>query len=172
MNGENGADGEDGDITSSGFVVRSFCRRSGGFGSTTSRLWPESGSMTIELAIIFPLLILTVMLIFQSAFYWHAWNTASLAAEQGVAAGQILPAGDSALDTEARAAANIIMDQTGGLEPGSTVAVTNPTPRTVQVTVTVTPIEILPASWLSGANWTVEATAEGRLEEFIGADQR
>ena len=47
--------------------------------------WPgnkaEDGSSTVEVVIVFPLLILTLMLVFQFAFWYHARHVALAAAE-------------------------------------------------------------------------------------------
>ncbi len=141
--------------------------------STTTRLssrrklvCSERGLTSTEMAIVFPLLIATLLTVFQSAFYWHAWNVANLAAEQGVSAGQV----EGASAADAIAASSNIIGQTGGLSPGSTTTVgygTDPAGgATIQVSVSAKPITIVPV------NWPIDAPAEGRLEEFVRADDR
>lgn len=55
--------------------------------------WPgnkaEDGSSTVEVVIVFPLLILTLMLVFQFAFWYHARHVALAAAEEGARAARV-----------------------------------------------------------------------------------
>ncbi|MGB5758144.1 MAG: TadE/TadG family type IV pilus assembly protein [Acidimicrobiales bacterium] len=124
----------------------------------------ESGVSSLEMAILFPTVLLVILSMFQISLYWHTANAAAVAAEQGLDAGQIFPDDETRAVAEARAAAKWILDTTnhrnGVVDPAVngnllTVTVTAEAPRIVGV-----------------GTWQVRSVAEGRFEAFVPAGQR
>ena len=77
----------------------------------------ETGSTTLEVAVVFPAVLVLVLLVIQAALYWHARDAALSAAQQGLSAAKVagLPAG------QARAA--YVAGQLGGIaSPHATVS--------------------------------------------------
>lgn len=113
------------------------------------------------MAILYPVVLLVVLTMFQISLYWHTSNAVGVAAEEGVNAGQV-GGGDS---EAAREAALRILDASTRLEAPEvqtqidgdllTVTVAADAPRLVGL-----------------GRWRVRSVAEGRLEEFLPADDR
>ena len=119
----------------------------------------DRGSVTLELAIVFPVLLLIVTVLIQYALWFHARSLALAAAQQGVAVARAyhstLPAGrDSALAFVADHGADTL------LNPAATV--TNPSARQVQVVVAGRSLSVLPGV----AGPVVSQSATGPVEHF------
>ena len=74
-------------------------------------LLDEDGVTGIEMAILFPAVMLVVLSMFQISLYWHTANSVGVAAEQGVSAGRIHP------DDPARAIAEAEAENAIGRAP-------------------------------------------------------
>ncbi len=121
----------------------------------------DGGVTSIELAILFPAVLLVILAMFQISLYWHTANAAGVAAEQGVDAGQV-----NGGDTDAaESAALFILDSSTSLQNRSAVATI--TGNLITVTVTADAPRIVGIG-----TWRVRSVSEGRLEEFVPADQR
>jgi Flp pilus assembly protein TadG len=110
----------------------------------------------VELAVTFPMVLLLVMTLIQTALWFHARSLALGAAQEGARDGRVQPASTA----RAESAAAGFLDQTAAdLLTDSTVTVAG-SPDTIEVTVTGTSISLLPG--LSG--WSVTQTAVGPVE--------
>jgi Flp pilus assembly protein TadG len=49
----------------------------------------EDGSTTLEVAVVFPAVLVLVLLVIQAALYWHARDTALSAAQQGLSVAKV-----------------------------------------------------------------------------------
>ena len=77
----------------------------------------ESGSTTLEVAVVFPAVLVLVLLVIQAALYWHARDAALSAAQQGLSAAKVagLAAG--------RSRAEYVATELGGINtPHASVA--------------------------------------------------
>lgn len=119
---------------------------------STQRHRGETGSTTLEVAVVFPAVLLLVLLVIQAALYWHARSVALSAAQQGLAVAEVsgLPAG------QARASA--MATQLGGLHNPSVTG-----SRAGVLTVVVT--GGIP-SFVPGLQATVTESAAGRPESY------
>lgn len=135
--------------------------------TTTAAARPEDGFSTIEVAILFPAVLLIVMALFQVSLYWHTANAAEVAAEEGVDAGQV-DGGDAAAAEQAAAA--LLAATTTMRNPSITAAVC-PRPTCPEATIQVV-VEVDAPRIAGLGTWRVRSVAEGRLEEFIPADER
>lgn len=124
--------------------------------ATRRRPDSERGSVAVELAIAFPIILLTLMTLIQAALWFYARTVALGAAEEGTREGRVLPA---SVD-RARSAAQDFLTRTGrDLLIGQAVDVSG-SPTTIGVTVTGTSISLFPG--LSG--WSISQTAVGPVE--------
>jgi Flp pilus assembly protein TadG len=130
--------------------------RRGAGGSCTDR-----GAATLELVVLFPVLLLIIFGVIQGALYYHGRNVVLAAAEQGVRAGRTDGAGDPA--AVAAAQARQLLTDTGELD-NLTALVIVPTVAGDRLTVTVTArtVSLLPG--LPGPQ--VSQSASGSLERF------
>jgi Flp pilus assembly protein TadG len=130
-----------------------WSRTGGGVGR---RLSGERGAASLELAVIFPVVLLLVMTLIQAALWFYARSVALGAAQEGAREGRVQPAST----TRAQTAAEDFLDQTASdLLTGQDVAVTG-SPTSIEVTVSGTSLSLLPG--LSG--WSVNQTAVGPVE--------
>ena len=137
------------------FGVRARCRDDGGLTS-------------LELAIIFPVILLVILLMFQISLYWHTANAVGVAAEQGLHAGQVFPENDGKAELEADAAVNAILSSSVNLQVPPTVLVTRVDGgERLRVSVTAWSPRLVGIG-----TWRVRSVAEGRFEEFVSADDR
>ncbi len=120
------------------------------------RLAGERGAASVELAVVFPVVLLLVMTLIQAALWFYARSVALGAAQEGAREGRVQPASMARAET----AAESFLDQTAAdLISGGTVTVTG-SAASIEVTVTGTSISLLPG--LSG--WAVAQTAVGPIE--------
>jgi Flp pilus assembly protein TadG len=128
---------------------------------TGPRLRDERGMTTIQVAILFPVVLLWLMLIVQYGLWWHAKQVANAAAAEAVAAAQV-PTGTEA---DGDAAAHRFLDQSGNLTD-VTVEV-NRQPELVIVEVTGDAPRLVP-----GFEWSVTARSYAPVERYIPEPER
>ncbi len=116
----------------------------------------ERGSVSVELALLAPALLLLVMTLIQGALWFYARSIALGAAQEGAREGRVQPASTA----RAQAAAEGFLDQTAqDLLTERDVTVSG-SPASITVTVTGTSLSLFPG--LSG--WSVTQTAVGPVE--------
>ncbi|MGF1662562.1 MAG: TadE/TadG family type IV pilus assembly protein [Kineosporiaceae bacterium] len=119
----------------------------------------DTGSGSVELALVFPVLLLVVLGLVQGGLHWHARNVALAAAQEGVGAARVEGAGAAAGETRAEA----FLVRAGGTELLTAVTVTSRRDAaTAEVTVSGTGPSIVPG--LPG--WPVVASAAGPVERW------
>lgn len=119
----------------------------------------ERGSTSLELVILFPVVLLLIFAGIQGALYYHARNVALSAAQQGVRAAKA----ENGSSDQGRQAAQAFVDQAGGDNVITGVNVTaNRGANEATVTVTGRPISVIPGI----LNFTVSQTAQGPIEVF------
>ncbi len=112
----------------------------------------------MELAVVFPVVLLLVMTLIQAALWFYARSIALGAAQEGAREGRLQPASTG----RAQSAAEGFLDQTAqDLLTGRDVSVTG-SPSSIEVTVTGTSFSLFPG--LSG--WSVTQTAVGPVERL------
>lgn len=122
----------------------------------------ERGSSTLELAILFPAVLLVIFMVVQGALYFHARSVALAAAQQGVRAAAAEDGSAEAGSSEAAA----FVAQAGGSDVLTGVQVSpQRTPTTAKVTVTGRPLSVIPGVM----NFEVSQTAELPVERFTDA---
>ncbi|CAL8978645.1 hypothetical protein CELL_02922 [Cellulomonas sp. T2.31MG-18] len=133
---------------------------------TTSRRHPSTardrGSVSLELAIVFPALLLIVTALIQYALWFHARSLALAAAQQGVSVARAYHSTPAA----GRGSALAFIADHGAdtlLNPDATAS--NPATGQVQVIVTGRSVSVLPG--LAGI--VVSQSAAGPLERFTTA---
>ncbi len=136
-----------------------------------ARRWWRRASNLIERALIgLPFspegILLTILGMFQIALYWHAANSAEVAAERGVEVGKVeFDGGEAAAEAEAIDAAQEFLDATTQRnDPLVTAVIAGDV-----ITVTV---ETNAPRLVGPGQWRVRSVAEGRLERFVPADER
>lgn len=127
----------------------------------TGRFRSERGMTTIQVAILFPVVLLWLMLIVQYGLWWHAKQVANAAAAEAVDAAQV--SDGTAADGEA--AASSYLDQSGNLE-NVTVAVDR------QPTVVIAEVHGDAPQLVPGFAWSVTARSEAPVERFIPEPER
>ena len=126
----------------------------------------DAGVATLELVVIFPVLLLLLFGIFQGALYFHGRNVLLAAAEQGVRAARLDAQPDRAA-TAVQQARQFLLD-TGELKNLSALTIT-PTVDAGQVRITITArtVSLLPG--VPGPQ--VSQTAAGSIERFTSPSQ-
>ena len=121
----------------------------------------DTGLATTEMAVIAPVFFVMVLLPIHFALWWHAKQTIDLAAEEALDAAQI----EGSSEGDGVAAANAVIGQVGNIE--------NPT-VSVQIAGDVVTVQITGRSRFRvvPGGWHMSSTAEGRVERFIGAQER
>jgi len=127
----------------------------------TGRFRSERGMTTIQVAILFPVVLLWLMLIVQYGLWWHAKQVANAAAAEAVDAAQV--SDGTAADGEAAAAS--YLGQSGNLE-NVTVAVDR------QPTVVIAEVHGDAPQLVPGFSWSVTARSEAPVERFIPEPER
>lgn len=113
------------------------------------------------MAILYPVILLVVLGMFQVGLYWHTANAAEAAAERGLDVGQV-DGGDTGA---AVGAANAMLDATTRRRNPEVSASIDGELLTVSVAID--------APRLVGVGpWRVRSVAQGRLERFVPADER
>ena len=120
------------------------------------RLAGERGAASLELAVVFPLVLLLVMTLIQAALWFYARSVALGAAQEGARESRVQPASVA----RARTAVEDFLTQTAqDLLVSRSIAVSG-SPSTIEVTVTGTSLSLFPG--LPG--WSVTQTAVGPVE--------
>ncbi|RMH80584.1 MAG: pilus assembly protein [Actinomyces sp.] len=121
----------------------------------------ETGVTTIQVAILFPVVLFWIMLIVQYGLWWHAKQVANAAAAEAVATARV-PDGDARLGEDA---ARSYLAQAGNLA-NVTVSVTwKPTLVTAEVHGDAPRL-------VPGFNWSVTARSAAPVERFIPEPER
>lgn len=116
----------------------------------------DRGAATLELAVLFPVVLLLMFGSVQGALHFHARNIAHAAASEAVTAGSVAPAGT----TGAAEAAQRFIDTAGdGTLVGTSVQVQR-TATTLTATVTGRAISVLPGIGMPAIRQTVSGPIE------------
>ena len=122
----------------------------------------DAGSASVEIAILFPVVLLVVTAIVQYGLWFHARSIALAAAQEGVTAARLYEAGPTAGPERARA----FVEAHGSDSLSDVVATaTSPGPEQIGVQVTGRALSILPGV----PGLTVTQSAEGPIERFTTA---
>lgn len=122
----------------------------------------DGGSASVELTILFPVLLLVVTAVLQFGLWFHARSVALAAAQEGVTAARTYTAAPTAGATRARA----FIDTHGAdTLTNPTITVTTPGPNRVSVQVTGHALSLLPGV----AGLAVTQSADGPLERLTRA---
>lgn len=119
----------------------------------------ERGSSTLELVILFPVVLLVIFGAVQGALYFHARSVALSAAQEGVRAAS----GETGSVEAGSKTANEFVAQAGGDDVLTDLAVSGQRSQTAaKVTVTGRPLSVIPGV----LNIKVSQTAEAPVERF------
>lgn len=116
---------------------------------------------TIQVAILFPVVLLWLMLIVQYGLWWHAKQVANAAAAEAVDAAQV----ETGTAREGKAAASSYLDQSGNLTNVTVVVDRAPTLVTAEVRGDAP--QLVP-----GFSWSVTARSQAPVERFVPEPQR
>ncbi len=116
-----------------------------------------------EIAIVMPVMLIVVMLVFQVALFWHAKQAADTAAEEAVDSAQVA----TATESDGYTGANTILAQAGNLRDVQVIVTRDVAGGIVTATVTGRAPSIIPFG-----SWNVSAQAQGSIERFVPADER
>lgn len=118
------------------------------------------------MAILYPAILALILGMFQISLYWHAANSAEVAAERGVDVGKVeFEGGEAAAEQAAVDAAQQLLDAaTQRNDPDITAEI-------VGDLITVT-VETNAPRLFGPGQWRVRSEAQGRLERFVPADER
>ncbi|MEM9204328.1 MAG: TadE/TadG family type IV pilus assembly protein [Actinomycetota bacterium] len=123
----------------------------------------DAGVVTTEVAVVMPMAIILMMMVFQVAFYWHAKQSVDLAAEEAVEA-----ASDAAATpNDGVDGARAILSQVGQVSNVRMSLLRDVNTGIVRVSIRADAPALLPFG-----DWEVEGTAEGRIEEFVSEQDR
>ena len=125
------------------------------------RVRDERGMTTIQVAILFPVVLFWIMLIVQYGLWWHAKQVANAAAAEAVDAAQVSTG--SARDGEDAAASYLA--QSGNLDNLTVTVSREPTVVTVEVRGDAP--QLVP-----GFAWSVTARSTAPVERFIPEPER
>lgn len=126
------------------------------------RRWrDERGMTTIQVAILFPVVLFWIMLIVQYGLWWHAKQVANAAAAEAVDAAQV--SSGTARDGEDAAASYLA--QSGNLDNVTVTVSREPTVVTVEVRGAAP--QLVP-----GFEWSVTARSTAPVERFIPEPER
>ena len=125
------------------------------------RVRDERGMTTIQVAILFPVVLFWIMLIVQYGLWWHAKQVANAAAAEAVDAAQVSTG--SARDGEDAAASYLA--QSGNLDNITVTVSREPTVVTVEVRGDAP--QLVP-----GFAWPVTARSTAPVERFIPEPER
>lgn len=123
----------------------------------------EVGSFSLELAVLFPVFLLLILVIVQAALYLFARSLASSAAQQGADTARLQ--GNTPSQGAARAA-GFVTGQGGGILDHLTVATTGSSPTRIHLTVSGRALTIVP-----GLALTVRQSATAPRELYTTAGQ-
>lgn len=118
----------------------------------------ERGSVTLELAVVFPVFLLLLIAAVQAGLYFYARAIALTAAQQGVQAARLQ---QHTLDDGLAAARGYALHAGGGSLHHVAVDPAGSTATAVRITVTGTAVSLLP-----GVDWPVSQQAAGPRERY------
>ena len=118
---------------------------------------------SVEVAVIMPVLIIVIMMVFQVGLFWHAKQAADVAAEEAVDSAQVA----TATEADGYAGAATILGQAGNLSDATVTVYRDEAAGIVTVTITGNAPSIIPFG-----TWGVTAQAQGSIEEFMSAADR
>lgn len=125
----------------------------------TRRRRDERGSTTLELAVLFPVVLLIIFMAIQGALYFHARSVALSAAQEGV---RVAKAENGSAGAGSGAAKGFVA-QSGGDGVLRDLGVSaQRSATTASVTVTGRPLSVIPGV----LNFSVKQTAEAPVERF------
>lgn len=119
----------------------------------------ERGSLSLELTVLFPVVLLLIFTIVQGALYYHARNVALAAAQEGVRVARA----ENGTRAAGGQAARDFVNQSGGAGVLTGLEVT-PTRNATKATVTVSGRAVSAIPGMPG--FTITQTAEGPVERF------
>ncbi len=122
----------------------------------------DDGSTSLELVIVFPVLLTVVVALVQYGLWFHARSLAQAAAAEGVAAGR---AYESTLDAGRARAEDFLADHAGDLVLDPVVTAIAPSPGHVAVEVRARSLSLLP--FVPGP--VIVQSAQGPVERFSTA---
>jgi Flp pilus assembly protein TadG len=122
----------------------------------------DTGSFSLELAVLFPVFLLLVLLIVQAALYFFARSIASSAAQQGADTARLQ--GNTPADGASTATA-FVTGQGGGILDDLAVTTTSSSPTQVSITVTGHALTIVP-----GVTFTIRQSATAPRERYTTAN--
>ncbi|MFJ2060336.1 TadE/TadG family type IV pilus assembly protein [Streptomyces sp. NPDC087908] len=125
----------------------------------------DRGSSPIQVAILFPVVILLILAIVQGFLAAYARNVAATAAREGVSAGRMYEAGAGEGAAKARSAVSALG---GGILVDASVSTAGSTADRISLTVEGRAISLVPG--LRG--WPVSASASGPVERWTTAGGR
>lgn len=125
------------------------------------RLRGERGMTTIQVAILFPVVLFWIMLIVQYGLWWHAKQVANAAAAEAVDAAQV--SSGTARDGEDAAASYLA--QAGNLDNVTITVTREPTVVTAEVRGEAPRL-------VPGFEWSVTARSNAPVERFIPEPER
>jgi len=123
----------------------------------------DIGVTSTEVAVIMPALIIVIMMVFQVGLFWHAKQSAELAAQEAVDSAQVA----TATEADGYAGAATILTQAGNLR--SIVVAVNRDEAAGVVTVVITGKA---PSIIPFGSWDIDVQAQGSIEKFISAANR
>lgn len=119
----------------------------------------ERGSFSLELAVIFPVVLLMIFAVIQAALYFHARNVALAAAQEGV---RVARAENSSAGEGSGISRNFVRDAGGNdVLTGLGISARRGTTQ-AEVTVTGRSLSVIPGI----PGFSVSQTAEGPVERF------
>jgi len=116
---------------------------------------------TIQVAVLFPVVLFWLMLIVQYGLWWHAKQVANAAASEAVDAAQV----ETGTAGDGEAAAHAYLEQAGNLDNVTVVVDRTPTVVTVEVSGDAPQL-------VFGLSWSVTARSEAPVERFIPEPER
>jgi Flp pilus assembly protein TadG len=122
-----------------------------------SRRGDEEGSVSLELAVIFPAVLLLIVAAVQAGLLFHARHLAQAATQEALRATRVL---DGSTTAGRQAATGLLAHSAGDLLAGRQISIQR-TPTEADVRITGHAISLLP-----GLTLTVSAKASGPVERF------
>ncbi|MCA2182943.1 pilus assembly protein [Nonomuraea glycinis] len=125
----------------------------------------DRGVSAIELALLMPVILATVLLIVQVTLWFHGRQVAEAAAREGARVARAAPADSGGWEQEAQAKARDVLTAIGPqLLDGASVDTAEKDPDERHVTVTGSAVQVIPL--LPELAFTITATAGGPIECF------
>ena len=125
------------------------------------RLRDERGMTTIQVAILFPVVLFWIMLIVQYGLWWHAKQVANAVAAEAIDAARV-PTG---VARDGEAAADSYLTQAGNLTDIRVTVTRTPTAATAEVRGNAPRL-------VPGIPWSVTARSSAPVERFIPEPER